>query len=60
MEGPPFSVSEAEVRDLFDGLADVAVLETVTDEFFEFPQFRERGLSRLAEKAYRLRRRPTA
>jgi len=57
MEGPPFSVSEAEVRDLFDGLSDVDLLESVTDAFQDFPQFGERGLSRLAEKAYRLRRR---
>jgi len=57
MEGPPFSVPEAEVRDLFDGLADVDLLESVTDAFQDFPQFGERGLTRLAEKAYRLRRR---
>jgi len=57
MEGPPFSVPEAEVRELFDGLADVELLESVTDAFEDFPRFRERRLSRLAEKAYRLRRR---
>jgi thiopurine S-methyltransferase len=57
MEGPPFSVAEAEVRELFDGLADVDLLESVTDAFQDFPQFGERGLRRLAEKAYRLRRR---
>jgi thiopurine S-methyltransferase len=57
MEGRPFSVAEAEVRELFDGLADVDLLESVTDAFQDFPQFGERGLRRLAEKAYRLRRR---
>lgn len=57
MEGPPFSVPEAEIRDLFAGLADVELLESVLNAFQDFPRFRERGLSRLAEKAYRLRRR---
>lgn len=55
MEGPPFSVEEAEIRDLFAGLADVELLESETEAFGDFPQFRGRRLSRLAEKVYRLR-----
>jgi len=54
MEGPPFSVEEAEIRDLFEGLADVELLETETEASGEFPQFRGHRLSRLAEKVYRL------
>lgn len=55
MDGPPFSVPETEVRDLFAGLAEVELLESVTDAFQDFPTLGERGLSRLAEKVYRLR-----
>lgn len=54
MEGPPFSVEEAEIRDLFEGLAEVDLLETETEAFGDFPQFRGRRLNRLAEKVYRL------
>jgi thiopurine S-methyltransferase len=54
MEGPPFSVPEPEIRDLFEGLADVELLESETEAFGDFPQFRGRQLSRLAEKIYRL------
>jgi len=56
MEGPPFSVPEAEIGYLFDSVAEVALLESVTDAFADFPQFRQRGLSRLGEKVYQLRR----
>lgn len=56
MEGPPFSVAESEIGYLFDSVAEVALLESVTDAFGDFPQFRERGLSRLGEKVYGLRR----
>ena len=53
MPGPPFAVSEAEVRALFeadfriDVAADVDVLE-------EHPGFRARGLDQLREHVYRL------
>jgi thiopurine S-methyltransferase len=56
MEGPPFSVPEEEIRDLFADLADVALLESETEAFGNFPQFRARRPSRLAEKAYRLQK----
>jgi thiopurine S-methyltransferase len=53
MDGPPFSVSEEEVRELYssnfsiDKLAAKNILE---DE----PRFRERGLTALTETAYKL------
>lgn len=56
MEGPPFSVPEAEVNDLFEGLVEVELLELATDAFQDFPRFREVGLSRLVEKIYRLQK----
>lgn len=56
MDGPPFSVAESEIRDLFEGLADVELLESVPDALQDFPQFGARGLSRLVENIYRLRR----
>jgi thiopurine S-methyltransferase len=56
MKGPPFSVPEAEIRDLFDGFADIELVEAVTDAVQDFQQLRQRGLTRLAEKIYRLRR----
>jgi thiopurine S-methyltransferase len=55
MDGPPFSVSEEEVRELYsdnfriDKLAAKNILE---DE----PRFRERGLTALTETAYKLTR----
>lgn len=55
MEGPPFSVGEAEVNDLFDGLVEIELLGAVQNPFQDFPKFRER-LTRLTEKVYRLRR----
>jgi thiopurine S-methyltransferase len=54
MDGPPFSVSEQEVRALFEPQGQVtclyrhAILE-------ENPRFQARGLTRLEEKAYRIR-----
>lgn len=56
MTGPPFSVSESEVRDLFRGVADVELLELNPDGFEDFPRFRKHGLSCLTEKVYRLQR----
>ena len=56
MDGPPFSVTEPEVRDLFSGVAEVELLESASDAFHDFPRFRELGLSWLSEKVYRLRR----
>jgi thiopurine S-methyltransferase len=56
MDGPPFSVPEAEIRDLFADVASVELLESCSDVFEDYPRFRERGLSRLVEKVYRLQR----
>lgn len=55
MEGPPFSVPEAEVRSLFGAVAEVERLEAAANASHDFPQFQERGLSALEEKVYRLR-----
>jgi thiopurine S-methyltransferase len=54
MEGPPFSVPEHEVRDLFETRWDVDLLE-VRDALPSEPHFKDRGLTRLAAAAYRLR-----
>ena len=53
MQGPPFSVSEDEVRALYSGHYQVEVLYT-KDILAENARFRERGLTQLAEKVYRL------
>ena len=58
MEGPPFSVTEDEVEDLYsnsfriDKLAAKNILENE-------PNFRERGLTSLTETAYKLTRKQT-
>ncbi len=56
MDGPPFSVPESEIRSLFGGVADIELLETVSDAPEDFARFQERGLTRLTEKVYLLRR----
>lgn len=56
MDGPPFSVREAEIRDLFGSVAEIELLDTVADASQDFPRFRELGLSQITEKIYRLRR----
>jgi thiopurine S-methyltransferase len=53
MDGPPFSVSEAEVRDLYQDAYIVERLFTL-DALAENPPLREKGLSALEEKVYRL------
>ena len=53
MNGPPFSVSEDEVRKLYEKHYDVTRLFT-KDILAENPRFRERGLSALSEKVYQL------
>ncbi|MCG3202924.1 MAG: Thiopurine S-methyltransferase [Gammaproteobacteria bacterium] len=55
MDGPPFPVTAAEVRALYAGSNRVELLqseEIIQDE----PKFRSRGLTSLAETAWRLRR----
>lgn len=53
MRGPPFSVREAEVRQLFGTSFAIEQLFS-TDVLAENKRFRERGLSRLQERVYRL------
>lgn len=56
MDGPPFSVSTAEVHQLFDSGFAVESLCS-TDVTAQNVRFRDRGVPVLHEKAYRLRRR---
>ena len=53
MQGPPFAVSEAEVRSLFAGEFHIAPLGA-QDILAGNPHFHARGLTRLQELAYRL------
>ena len=53
MRGPPFSVSEAEIRDLYETHYHVELM-FVHDALAEYPRFQKRGLTRLTEKVYRL------
>lgn len=53
MQGPPFSVSEAQVRELFANKRTITLLES-RDRFADEPQLVERGLSRLQEHAFLL------
>jgi thiopurine S-methyltransferase len=57
MEGPPFSVTELEVRRLLGEGFDVRPLADL-DIWSENPGFQERGLSRLRERVYALDARP--
>lgn len=54
MAGPPFSVSEAEVRRLYDGRFNVEVAGT-RDTLADEPRLQKRGLTQLVERTYRLR-----
>lgn len=56
--GPPFAVSEAEVRALYESTHHVEWLYT-RDALSESSRWRERGLNWLQEKAYRLKHRAT-
>ena len=53
MDGPPFSVSEEEVRGLFGRQGGVTLLsrQSILEEN---PRFQARGLTRLEEQAYRI------
>lgn len=53
MDGPPFAVSEAEVRDLYSSRHQVDMLESV-DVLAQNERFRERGLEWLRESVFRL------
>lgn len=55
MDGPPFSVEDAEIHELFDAHWRVERLRE--DDILENEaKFRERGLGRLSENIYRLRK----
>lgn len=53
MDGPPFAVSEAEVRNLYSTSHQVNMLESV-DVLAQNERFRERGLEWLSEAVFRL------
>lgn len=55
MDGPPFAVGETEVRALYAPGWQLETLD-VQDVLDESPRFRERGLTRLEERVYRLSR----
>jgi thiopurine S-methyltransferase len=56
MEGPPFSVEEAEVRALFAPAWELELLER-RDILAQEPRFRDGGMSSLSTAVYRLQRR---
>jgi thiopurine S-methyltransferase len=51
MEGPPFAVSDAEVRALYAGRADIEHIAS-RDVLAENDRFRQRGVTHLHENAY--------
>jgi thiopurine S-methyltransferase len=53
MQGPPFSVREEEVRELYDQAYDITRLYSL-DILEENVRFQEKGLTSLIEKVYRL------
>lgn len=55
MDGPPFAVGDAQVQALYGAHWDIRLLE-VQDILPANPRFIERGLSRLHERVYHLRR----
>lgn len=54
MSGPPFAVSDAEVRSLFSGLRIELLEEIDVTDLPDNRRFRERGVSRLIERVYRI------
>lgn len=54
MSGPPFSVMEDEVRQLYGATHRIEVLERAAPSDFE--KFAQRGVSKIAEVVYRLER----
>ena len=53
MQGPPFSVGDAEVRSLFEDRYNIELLEKI-DVLHEEPKFAARGLDKLTESIYTL------
>ena len=54
MDGPPFSVNEDELRDLYHDDYEIILLFK-QDVLDEYPQFQAQGLNRLQEKIYLLK-----
>ncbi|MGY6274223.1 thiopurine S-methyltransferase [Methylomonas sp. MgM2] len=52
MQGPPFSVANQEVEQLFGNWCDIDLLSS--DNILEQAHFKGRGLTRMTEQAYRL------
>lgn len=55
MQGPPFSVHESEVHDLYDNSFEVERLESV-DVLADNQRFKERGLTEMIERTFLLTR----
>jgi thiopurine S-methyltransferase len=51
MTGPPFAVTEQEVRGLYDEYFDISLMESA-QVLDQNPRFRDRGLTRLEEAVY--------
>lgn len=54
MAGPPFSVNDTELHDLYQDDYEILLLFK-QDVLDEYPQFQDRGLNRLEEKIYLLK-----
>jgi thiopurine S-methyltransferase len=54
MSGPPFAVGEAEVAELFAGCAIDKLLEVDVTDAPDNARFRQRGVSRLVERVFRI------
>ncbi len=59
MQGPPFAVSDAEVHTLYDDRFTVSSL-LVRNTLDDNPRLKERGLTRLDERVYALKRNDTS
>jgi thiopurine S-methyltransferase len=55
MQGPPYSVTEEEVRALFGSGWEITLLDSL-DLMRDTDRYRDRGLSRMSEQVYRLRK----
>jgi thiopurine S-methyltransferase len=56
MQGPPNSVTEGEVRDLFSSGFEIELLDSL-DLMKDTDRYQNRGLSRMSEQIYRLKKR---
>jgi thiopurine S-methyltransferase len=57
MSGPPFCVQHQEVERLFSSRYQIDELASL-DALLDSPHFRQRGLTALTERIYRLKPRP--